>query len=267
MASSWSNKLETRLSALADAASRESIQTLAKWIGFNRKHSKAFCTTLDSQFQQAKTESRQWLYFQLVNEVLLLEHGNHAKWDRLSETRNLLGVTVLVPALERMMRSSNSAITVRLTPLMDEWEKLNAFGGPDLVEKMRNILSSPPEEEEVVEVPAPVDVGESAAPKDDLASEAIQEPKEPVELMTEVKEPDTTTDQDKAEEKGARAPSPSNLSLKPSVSADEISLKPSVSTEEVTFDFESSVRQRLKYARLLLVMVAVKLLTKIFCSY
>jgi hypothetical protein len=46
MSSNWGPKLEKKLNALADSASKESIQTLANWIGFNRKHAAVIAQVL-----------------------------------------------------------------------------------------------------------------------------------------------------------------------------------------------------------------------------
>jgi hypothetical protein len=237
MASTWSSKLETRLSALADGASRESIQSLAQWIGFNRKHSKAFCTTLDSHLAN-NSAARQWLYFQIVNEVLLLEKENPAKWERLSETRIMMGESVLVPALQR----SDKAMKDKVAPLIDDWDKCSVFGTPTLVDQLRKIVSSESTQQQVeetinsakVEAVAP----EKGAPKAAAATTTTTE--EAKQVTTQVAKQEMTKDvtkgiadatkKEEKLEKGKGEESTSNLSM-----------KPSASTEEVTFDFEGSV--------------------------
>ena len=221
MASSWSNKLETRLSTLADGASAESIQSLAQWIGFNRKHSKAFCTTLNKHFQQ-DSAARQCIYLQIVHGVLLLEKDNPTKWDRLSDTRSLLGESVVLPALQR---SNNAAMKECVAPMIDEWDDVNAFGTPTLVNRMRKLLSSEVKEEEATVDSKPADA-DVKPPKEEPKSEPVQEVKdaavkqeEDVKMKEEQETPDMT---------------PSKLSL-----------KRASSVEEVTFDFEGSVSTRL----------------------
>jgi Holliday junction resolvasome RuvABC DNA-binding subunit len=227
MASSWSNKLETRLSALADGASRESIQTLAKWIGFNRKHSKAFCTTLASHLADASNSAaRQWLYIQIVHEVLLLEKDSPTKWERLGEMRIAMGESVVLPALQR----SDKVGKEKVAPLVAEWAKHNVFGTTTLIGQMRTILSSESYQEH----------GEEAALKEEAVVPKGQSKKEAKQLTKEVTKPEVKDDVPK---KIAEATKEEQTLEK--VEAERIpslSLKPSASNEEVTFDFEGSVR-------------------------
>lgn len=226
MASSWSNKLETRLSALADGASRESIQTLAKWIGFNRKHSKAFCTTLDSHLADASNSAaRQWLYIQIVHEVLLLEKDSPTKWERLGEMRIAMGESVVLPALQR----SDKARKEKVAPLVAEWAKHNVFGTPTLIGQMRTILSSESNQEHGEEAAMKA---EAVMPKEESKKEAKQvttltKPEVKNDVANKIAEA-TKKEQTLERVKAERIPS--------------LSLKPSASNEEVTFDFEGSVR-------------------------
>ena len=234
MASNWSNKLETRLSALADGASRESIQSLAQWIGFNRKHSKAFCTTLDSYLANSSAE-RQWLYFQIVHEVLLLEKGNPSKWERLSETRIMMGESVIVPSLQR----SDKAMKEKVASLIDDWDEHNVFGTPVLVSQMRKIVSSDSTQHQVEEATSSAKV-EAVTPEEEpkaaTTTTTTTTTEESKQVATQVAKQEMTkdvtkeiVDEEKREKGDEEDTSPS------------ISLKPSVSSEEVTFDFESSV--------------------------
>jgi hypothetical protein len=232
MASSWSNKLETRLSALADGASRESIQTLAKWIGFNRKHSKAFCTTLDSHLAN-NSAARQWLYFQIVHEVLLLEKENPTKWERLRETRIMMGESVIVPALQR----TDKAMKEKVAPLIDDWDKHNVFGTPTLVGQLRNIVSLESTQQQVeeattcakVEAVAPKEVPKVATTTDEAKQVATQVAKQEMKKDVAKGIADATRKEEKLENENVEDLTPSH------------SLKPSASSEEVTFDFEGSV--------------------------
>lgn len=51
MTSNWGKKLEKKLNGLADSASKESIQTLANWVAFNRKHATIIATVLTGSLQ------------------------------------------------------------------------------------------------------------------------------------------------------------------------------------------------------------------------
>ena len=208
------------MAALGDGASKESIQSLAKWIGFNRKHCNAFCTCLDKHLVQDGA-ARSWLYLQLVHEVMLLEKGDPTKWDRLSETRNMLGEMVIIPALKK----SDDAMKQKVAPLVDEWEKADSFGSSTLISQMRNLLSSNGNEESekdkstaVAKAPAEPKEEPKAAPKEEPKTEQATEPA-PKEVKEEAKP--------KVEPKKPASSPPS--------------LKRQSSMEEVTFDFEGSV--------------------------
>jgi hypothetical protein len=218
--SSWATKLETRLSALGDGASKETIQSLAKWIGFNRKHCSSFCTCLDKHLSQDGA-TRSWLYLQLVHEVMLLEKDNPMKWDRLNETRIMLGEMVVMPAL----RKSDVVMKEKVAPLVEEWEKADSFGSPTLINKMRNLLSSDIANEESKE--------DNSTAMADIPAEPKEEPKAPKEEpKTEATEP--APKEVKEEAKPKVEPNKPASSPPPSLNRQS-------SVEEVTFDFEGSV--------------------------
>ena len=143
--SSWGSKLEKKLSALADAASKESIQALAKWIGFNRKHAPVIATVLLDAFKTMDDNpNRQWLYWQVIHEVLLLEVET-PKWDRLLELRVNLGEGCVVPATEALLQAKTLR-TDKLPALLQEWDTHNVFGGPTIVSQVRRRLAAKPED-------------------------------------------------------------------------------------------------------------------------
>ncbi len=74
MSSSWGSKLEAKLSALGETSSTESLQALAKWIGFNRKHASIFAVKLKEAVEKATTGRRN-VYLYVINDVLKQEHG------------------------------------------------------------------------------------------------------------------------------------------------------------------------------------------------
>jgi len=125
MSSSWGKKLEKKLSGLADTASKETIQTLSNWITFNRKHANTIATVLTNALQDSKNSSRrQWLYWQLVHEILIREKGNGLKWDKLGEMRLALG-----EAVQESMKLLGSAMPDQLETFIKEWNDQNVFGG------------------------------------------------------------------------------------------------------------------------------------------
>lgn len=171
--SSWTKKLETKLDGLADGASKESIQTLANWIAFNRKHSTIISTVLTQRLHDNSTNPRrQWLYWQVIHEVLITDHGTTAggKWEKLLALREALG-EALIPTMEAL--ASNLPPPDSMDPYMKEWAELSVFGGPSILAQIRRLYQSrnqaaistdePPqpsvlEEEEIVSPSIPADL-------------------------------------------------------------------------------------------------------------
>ncbi len=155
--SSWGPKLEKKLKALADSASKESMQTLANWVWFNRKNGSAFAKTFCDALVATTTETRQWLYWQVLNESLLANRDDVEKWERASELRATLGEAAVVPALESLGRR---AVTEKIEGLWKQWNDSDVFGGPTIIGQIRRLLTSPhlsvEEVEEVVIVQPPV---------------------------------------------------------------------------------------------------------------
>lgn len=138
MPSSWGKKLEKKLNGLTDTASKESIQTLSNWIAFNRKHVQTIATALTNALQDFKdNDKRQWLLWQLINEILVREKGNAVKWEKLSELRLALG-----EALQPAMKLLGSTIPDQLDTYLEEWEEQNVFGGPSLNAQLRRLYQS-----------------------------------------------------------------------------------------------------------------------------
>jgi len=136
--SSWGKKLEKKLNGLADTASKESIQTLSNWIAFNRKHAQTIATVLTNALQDFKdNEKRQWLFWQIIHEILVRERGNGPKWEKLGQLRLALG-----EALQPAMKSLGSTMPDQLESYLEEWEDHDVFGGPSLNAQIRRIYQS-----------------------------------------------------------------------------------------------------------------------------
>jgi hypothetical protein len=144
MSASWGGKLEQRLSALGESASKESIQALAKWIGFNRKYASVITSVLSTALQnKSNSTARQWLYWQVVHEVLVLDLGTGSKWDRLLDLRSMLGETGVIPAIEVLGRNDQLVKPLdKLEGLVKQWDDHNVFGGPTLVSQIRRLVTS-----------------------------------------------------------------------------------------------------------------------------
>jgi hypothetical protein len=219
MSASWGSKLELRLSALTDSASKESIQTLAKWIGFNRKHATVIASVMASNLKNAPSSSRQWLYWQVLHEVLLLDLDT-AKWDKLVELRLALGEQAVVPAVESL-RSKNS-LSEKLEGLVKQWDAHNVFGGPTLVSEIRRFLSA--------EVSASAEPAQAKqeTPKDSPKSDAQELQKEEVPVDATEDTPAEKVKKEKARDL--------------EVLVEPAQRRGSLSTaKEITYDFDSKV--------------------------
>jgi hypothetical protein len=172
MSSSWGPKLEKKLNALADGASKESMQTLATWVGFNRKHAAVFAKTfLQALLSATNTDTtRQWLYWQVLSEVLLAHHAdNPDKWEKASDLRTSLGEEAVIPALEGLLlggaasRQSVTVMTDKMEGLCKQWDKHNVFGSPTLIGQIRRLLASTAAEAPV-EATSPLAKSETTPP-------------------------------------------------------------------------------------------------------
>jgi hypothetical protein len=137
--SSWGPKLEKKLRGLADSASKESIQTLATWIGFNRKHAPVIAQVFFDSLKSSNP-TRQWVYWQIIHEVLVSKHNDPEKWDKLLDLRTSIGDVAVIPAIREF--GANVVAATKLEPLLKEWDEHNVFGGPTLVSQIRRMISA-----------------------------------------------------------------------------------------------------------------------------
>lgn len=224
--SSWADKFEKRLNALTDAASKESIQTLAKWMGFNRKHAEEFAKILATKISSANA-ARQLVHWQVVHEVLIQEKDG-PKWDRLEGLRVTLGEKVVVPLYDK---ATEGALVGKLKLMLAEWDEVNVFGGPTLINQVRRKMSNskarketktssetetPSTAKKPETEPARVSVETTAETKDEEATSTAEEKPAPVE-------------------KEITKPSSQGKSAKPKL------LRRQSTIEEINFDFEAQV--------------------------
>lgn len=138
--SSWSKKLETKISPLTNTSSSESVQALATWISFNRKRANDFVPVLSTYLKSNPT-----LTLNILNEVLLQERGTE-KWDKFSDLRIALGESVLLPNAAVL-----SPLKATVLQMCKEWDAENVFGGPTLLRQIKKAVSEAtvvPDEEE-----------------------------------------------------------------------------------------------------------------------
>ena len=128
-ANKYATKLASKLSALQETSSKESLQTLAKWISFHRKHSRDLVGVLTGKSLQSKGT----LTIAVINELLLLEKDKPTRWERLSDLRLAIG--------EQLVKAQGDLPTEKLGSLLTEWDKHNVFGGPTLIHQLRRKVS------------------------------------------------------------------------------------------------------------------------------
>mmetsp|Transcript_2541 Transcript_2541/g.7454 ORF Transcript_2541/g.7454 Transcript_2541/m.7454 type:complete len:466 (-) Transcript_2541:72-1469(-) len=186
MASQVVTNFEKHLAQLTVGASRESIQTLSKYMAFNRKkHGTTLCEALSNAIRtKATTPGRKMLYLNVAHEVLISEsplqagYQNDKKWDRLADLRSQLGETVVVDAIAsvRDCAGTSEADLDKIRNWIEQWEEIEAFGGPTIVLGARRALTAEkakqvePAVEEKAEAPSPSDG--AAAVKETATSES-----------------------------------------------------------------------------------------------
>jgi hypothetical protein len=135
--STWGAKLQSKLDALSNASSNESCQALAKWIGFNRKQLSAHFAPV---LVRALQSNKQPVILNVLNETLLLERDNAAKWDKLGDVRLAVGEQVLLPSVSQLSQPSKDRVVGWLGT---EWEEAGVFGErPTFAEQLRRALRS-----------------------------------------------------------------------------------------------------------------------------
>lgn len=124
----WSTRLESKLSSLNAASSRESFQAIAKWIAFNRKR----CKTSFVEVFKRQVQTREIVVLGIIHEIMILDASSSIKWDRLQDLRNTLGEQVLLE-----VELTDQGKTRLLQELCKEWDESSSFGGSVLLNLIR----------------------------------------------------------------------------------------------------------------------------------
>ena len=216
MASQVVTNFEKHLAQLAEGASRESIQTLSKYMAFNRKkHGATLCEALSNAIRtKAATPGRKMLYLNVVHEVLISEsplqagYQNDKKWDRLADLRSQLGENVVVDAIAsvRDCPGTSEADLAKIRNWIEQWEEIEAFGGPTIVLGARRALTAEkakatgPEEEAKANAPSTSDDADAAkeTPTSDSTPSADKETPPAADTEEQVKEAAESKDIDMA---------------------------------------------------------------------
>jgi hypothetical protein len=237
MSSNWGPKLEKKLNALADSASKESIQTLANWIGFNRKHAAVIAQVLATALTTNGNVTRQLTYWQVIHELLLLQRTDSVKWERLLELRTLIGETTIVPAIEK---NNNLPIIDKIEPLLKQWDDHNVFGGPTLVSQIRKLLVTA--KTPATSTTTTTEESSTTTPKSPAAAASASKPAEPLEATTkeQAKETPEASDAKSKESTATSQDKPKSEVLLTPAQRRRSSLGSLVG--EIDYDFEAKVR-------------------------
>lgn len=249
MSNSWGKKLATKVNSLGESSSKESIQTLAKWIGFNRKHAAtAFVPVLCESLLQAKSAALQTTRLAVLHEVLILDKDNSTKWDKMEELRLHIGEGVLLKVAPQLQEPAREKIK---TAFLKEWDETNSFGGPSVINQLKKIVSNKPSVETspttAAEAPSKPEK-ETPEPPAEMPPQAKDPLTESTPLVAMKESEDATLVLQHQEES---APASTNKTIKTTTDAKKVTLaKPIPATTKTTtivspaaaatYDFEAS---------------------------
>ena len=121
--------------------------------------------------------ARSWLYWQILDQILLQDKQDSTKFDRSEELRMEIGEVVIVPC----MRETSGELMLQVKPRLEEWDNLNVFGGPTLMNQIKRAASSsssltkkqPAAAETTAPVPSsPVKEEDTDFPMEDVSEES-----------------------------------------------------------------------------------------------
>ena len=249
------------MSNLADTASKDSIQALAKWIGFRRKHIKSFSKSMASATENPSSSSnnnnntangnfstRQWLYLRILHEAIILDSGT-SRWERLAEMREILGDALLEVAKSGCL---DWQTTKKVEGFVKQWDTLNAFGGPTLINVIKKQLAAP---KTIAETTADGTDDKTASPDTSTTKTTASQvsPASPQRSQSPTRSPKRDTE---------GAPKSPPIEADPAAGVDAMAMEatsppkesvntktepttpvtPKVPRKEVTYDFEAKVR-------------------------
>ena len=225
----YASRLVSKLSALQETSSKESLQTLAKWIGFHRKHSAALAEVLTGECLRGNKGS---VTVAVINELLLLHKDDPARWERLSDLRLAVGEALV---------QAESLPKEKFGSLLTEWDEHSVFGGPTLIHELRRRLSgsasAPSKTSSQVQAATTKATSETKIPKQEESDEpavSAAEKKKEEEPADELKPKATThaSESTKPSSRTADSASPPPAAASAAPSKQEIVVQPQ-------YDFES----------------------------
>lgn len=150
---SWANQFEAKLATLGPSSSKETIQTVAQWIAFNRKRVSSFIPVFQNCLRKHPDVA-----LNVMHEVFLL-YQNTGRWESLEEVRLALGEQVLLEHVPSHIPAEKLAA----------WDDSNVFGNPMIVnqlrKKLKGMAASPPAAESQIDEDNTVDITTPASPQ------------------------------------------------------------------------------------------------------
>lgn len=245
MSSKWGDKLQSKLSVLTEASSKESLQSIAMWMWFNRKHTAAFVGVMRDGLENQSFKSSAVL-LSVLHEVFMLHLKQADKWEAAADMRSSLAESLLV-------RYTGTAIPIaKVQALLPLWDTHNVFSGPTLINQIRKQIASnnsvntnshtnsnsSPKVDSAISPSIKVE----AIPKSQLKIEAISKSQSPTEAAPVPVELSV-----KQEEVPMPMLNPLNLAVDDTdvfnprfLRTSSVSLASSFSSKEVTYDFEAT---------------------------
>lgn len=249
----WGKKLATKLTALNESSSKESIQTLAQWIGFNRKHTAEGFVPVFHATLAKSSGALQLTYLTVLHEVLIMENENSSKWEKMEEMRVALGEGVLLKIVAQLQDASRDKLR---TTFLKEWDDTHSFGGPTLINAIKKAVALHKASSEATSE-TPGTMTESASPKQSDAastSEVAVKPS-PQEESTALAKQGLAQESKEAgisKSKQIDKPTPDASQTNESSKSSKGSAKPrpatapTSATSTATYDFEASGFQAAK---------------------
>jgi len=149
-----SSRLTTRLKSLLPLSSKETLQTLSKWIVFHcNRHANSLCKSLLENLQSEDDDAKKVVYLSIIHEILIMNNNaaagggsldaDNRKWEQNSEFRLSLGESVLRPFLEEACRgqaiSANMKESLKVMKVV--WEDIDCFGSPTLLFEISRLIN------------------------------------------------------------------------------------------------------------------------------
>lgn len=138
--SKWCKTLESRLGKLSESSSKESFQTLARWIVFHRKHLGEFKDPVLAKLATPRSA----VAVSVLNALFLLYKGKSDKWSELADLRVKVAEHCFLDSNIVIAKEGASAIETHL----EEWGSEGCFGSSQVIPKLKQKLNGETQSQE-----------------------------------------------------------------------------------------------------------------------